>query len=287
MIHDRYAASLQAAEDANVVAVAGLGDVSINVKQSVRSTTQAGGAQAGDAAGVTAGSVGSAGGPVNFLGLPLVAPPSGLVGQLMSIPATWGAAGSTLEAGVTPGAFATKMTAVLKTAGAGAALLDMLGLGPPKVARVHPLFVKAHSMVNSAAAEAAKQLSTDLLNTVVPPLIASSVTDLQASIHTEVDKLMGIPPGGLAAMNNPAMAAMATAMKARLDADKTASAGGGRDPVGTGKAAPDQDVTYSYQGLMGTHANMSIRADQLTPLVKQFNSNCRNIWEKAFKVEVK
>jgi hypothetical protein len=83
------------------------------------------------------------------------------------------------------------------------------------------------------------------------------------------------------------MAAMVTAMKARLDADKTASAGGGRDPVGAGKAAPDQDVTYSYQGLMGSHGNMSIRVDQLTPLVKQFNKECTSIWEKAFKAEVK
>jgi hypothetical protein len=76
-------------------------------------------------------------------------------------------------------------------------------------------------------------------------------------------------------------------MKARLDADKTATAGGGRDPVGTGKAAPDQDVTYSYQGLMGSHGTMAIREDQLMPLLKQFNLRCLNLWEKPFKAEVK
>jgi hypothetical protein len=57
--------------------------------------------------------------------------------------------------------------------------------------------------------------------------------------------------------------------------------------VGTGKAAPDQDVTYSYQGLMGSHGNMQIREDQLAPLVKQFNKECTSLWEKDFKAEVK
>jgi hypothetical protein len=103
-----------------------------------------------------------------------------------------------------------------------------------------------------------------------------------------VDKVMGTPPSGIAALgSNPAMAAMVAAMKARLDADKTASAGGGRDPIGGKKAAPDQDVTYDYQGLMGSHGTMTIRQDQLAPLIKQFNDKCASVWERAFKAEVK
>ncbi|MBA3338800.1 MAG: hypothetical protein H0T54_03465 [Geodermatophilaceae bacterium] len=288
MIRDKYAQSLAAEEKANV-AVAGLGDVSINVQQSVRDTTKAGGAQAGDAANAAAGSVGGAGGPVNLLGLPLIVAPSGLVGKLTAIPATWGTAGSTLEAGVTPAAFTTKMESILKSVGAITALAGLVpGLAAPKTAGTHALYVKAHAMVNNAASAAAKQLAVDLLNSVIPAVIASGLTDLQTSIQTEVDKVMGTPPAGIAALgSNPAMAAMVAAMKTRLDADKTASAGGGRDPVGGAKAAPDQDVTYSYQGLMGSHGNMNVRQDQLTPLVKQFNSKCTSLWEKAFKAEVK
>jgi len=288
MIRDKYWQTLLGEDNANV-AVAGLGDVSINVRQSVRDTTKAGGAQAGDAANAAAGSVGGAGGPVNLLGLPLIVAPSGLVGKLTAIPATWGTAGSTLEAGVTPAAFTTKMESILKSVGAITALAGLVpGLAAPKSAGTHALYVKAHGMVNNAASEAAKQLAADLLNTVIPPVIAGGVTDLQTSIQTEVDKVMGTPPGSIAALgSNPPMAAMVTAMKARLDADKAASAGGGRDPVGGGKAAPDQDVTYSYQGLMGSHGNMNIRQDQLIPLVKQFNAKCATLWEKAFKAEVK
>jgi hypothetical protein len=288
MIRDKYWQGLVGAENAKV-AVAGLGDVSIDVQQSVRDTTKTGGAQAADATTAAAGSVGNAGGaPVNFFGLQLVAPASGLVGKLMGIPATWGAAGSALEAGVTPAAFTAKMEATLKASGAAEALIAMIpGLGS-KVGSVRSLYVKAHDMVNKAAATAADELNTDLLNRVIPPVISTGITDLQTSIQGEVDKVMGTPPSGIAALGtNPAMANLVTAMKARFDADKTASAGGGRDPVGTGKAAPDQDVTYSYQGLMGSHGNMSIREDQLAPLVKQFNKECTSIWEKDFKAEVK
>jgi hypothetical protein len=288
MIKDKYWAALLGAEHADV-AVAGLGDVSINVTQAVRDTTKTGGANAANAATAAAGSVGNAGGPANVLGFPLIVPPSGLVGKLMGIPATWGTAGSALEAGVTPAAFTAKMVSVLKAAGAATALLALVpGLAPDKVKGGRELYRKAYGMVNNAAAEAAKQVSTDLLNTVVPPVITAGVTDLQTSIQTEVDRVLGTPPSGVAALGrNPAMAALVSAMKARLDADKTASAGGGRDPVGTGKAAPDQDVTYSYQGLMGSSSNVKLRADQLEPVVKQFNSKLKSIWEKAFKVEVK
>jgi hypothetical protein len=288
MIRDKYWAALIGAEQADV-AVAGLGDVSINVMQSVRDTTKSGGAQAANATTAAAGSVGNAGGPATVFGFPLIVPPSGLVGKLMGIPATWGTAGSALESGVTPAAFTAKMVSVLKAAGAAAALVALVpGLAPAKVKGGRELYSKAYGMVNNAAAEAAKQVSADLLNTVVPPVITAGVTDLQTSIQTEVNRVMGTPPSGVAALgSNPAMAALVSAMKARLDADKTASAGGGRDPVGTGKAAPDQDVTYSYQGLMGSHGNMKFRPDQLEPLVKQFNSKLKTFWEKAFKAEVK
>jgi hypothetical protein len=287
MIRDKYWQTLVGAEDANV-AVAGLGDVSIDVKQSVRNTTKAGGAQVAAAATAVGGAMGGAGGPVNLFGFVLNAPPSGLIGKLMAIPAAWGTAGSALETGVTAAAFSAKMSAILKAAGAAAAVLAMVpGLAGPKIAKIHALYVRAHSMVNTAATEAARQLSTELLNTVIPPVITTGVTDLQTSIRSEVDKIMATTPSGLAAAGDPAMTAMVTAMKARLDADKTASAGGGRDPIGAGKASPDQDVTYSYQGLMGTHGNLSVRPDQLAPLVAQFNAHCRNLWEKSFSAEVK
>ena len=292
MIRDKYWQALLGAQNANV-AVTGLGDVSVNVQQSVRNLTQTGGAQAANAATAAGSAVGSAGGPTTFFGFPVIAPPSGLVGKLMDIPNTWGTAGSALEAGVTSAAFSTKMEAILKVAGAAAGLATALagllpGPGPAKIAGGRELYLRAYSMVNTAAAEAAKQLSAELLNTVIPPMINSGVTDVQSAIQTEVEKVMGTPPAGIAALgSNPAMAALVTTMKARLDADKTASAGGGRDPVGTGKAAPEQDVTYSYQGLMGSHGTMAIREDQLNPLVKQFNLRCLTLWEKAFKAEVK
>ncbi len=288
LIKDKYWAALLGAENANV-AVAGLGDVSINVQQSVRNLTKSGGTQAANAGTAATGVIGNKGGPVSFFGLPLIAPSSGLIGKLMALPTTWGAAGSTLEAGVTASAFTSKMEAIVKTAAAAEALVRILpGIAPAKTATGGELYRKAHAIVNSAANESSKQLVADLLDTVINPVLNTSVADLQTSIQTEVNKVMGTPPSGMAALgSNPAMAGLVSAMKARLDADKTASAGGGRDPVGSGKAAPDQDVTYSYQGLMGSHGNMQFRTDQLAPLIKQFNKKCATLWEKDFRVEVK
>ena len=287
LIRDRYWQAMGSAESANV-AIADFGNVSINVSQSVRNAT-ATGAQAGDATTAAGGAVGNAGGPTTVLGLPVIAPPSGLIGQLMAIPATWGAAGSALEAGITPATFAAKLAAVLRAAGAAAAVAALIpGLGGPKIAKTGRLYSKAHSLVTNASAEAAKQLSAELLNTVIPPVLTAGVADVQASIQAEVAKVMGTPPAGVAALGpNPAMANLAAAMKAKLDADKVAGAGGGQDPLGSGKAAPDQHVTYSYQGLMGSNATSAIREDQFRPLVKQFNDKCTNIWEKDFRAEVK
>jgi hypothetical protein len=289
LIRDAYWKSLGAAEDAKVVAVEGLGDVSIDVQGSVRGTTSTGAPQAGAAAAAATSEVGTAGGPVTFFGMPLVAPPSGLIGQLMAAPATWGTAGSALEAGVTAAAFSTKMEAILKAVGALESLIGRVLPGPPAptVQKTRELYAKAYGMVNAAATEASTQLAADLLTTVIPPVITGAVGSLQTSIKTEVDRVMGTPPSGMAAAANPTMNAMVAAMKARMDADKAASAGGGRDPLGAGKAAPDQDVTYSYQGLMGSHGTMKIREDQLAPLVKQFNAHCTNMWEKDFRAEVK
>jgi hypothetical protein len=83
------------------------------------------------------------------------------------------------------------------------------------------------------------------------------------------------------------MAALVSHTKAQLDADKAAAAGGGHTPLGTGKAAPDQNVTYSVQSLMGSSKDTSIRADQFNPLIKQFNDKLTTFWEKSFAAEVK
>jgi hypothetical protein len=289
-IRDMYWKALLGAQNA-VVAVKGLGDVSINVQGSVNRTTAAGGAQQAPAAGLAASTVGSPGGPATVFGFPLILPPSGLVGQLMALPTTFATAGSALETGVTPATFTTKMESVLKSAAAAAAAAPLPpGVAPPaKMARSGELYRRAYTLVTNASREASKQLATDLINTVVQPVLASSVKTLETTIETEVNRVMTTPPSGVAALGpaDPNMAALVAAMKARLDANKTASAGGGRDPLGTGKPAPAQDVTYSYQGLMGTHGTMAVRADQFAPIVNQFNDKLTTFFEKDFTAEVK
>lgn len=293
-IMSAYGAALNAAQGA-AVEVDTLGKTSIDVGGSVAAMTAAGGAQQGNAAGAAAGAVGSAGGPTTVLGIPLILPPSGLTGQLSGLPATWGAAGSAVESGITSAAFATKMESLVKSgtaaaAAASAAAALVPGVAPaPKLQKAGELYKRAHAIVAAMSKETCRQLATDLINTVCTPVLKSSVTSLEATIQGEVNKVMATPAGGVAALGppNPQMAALVSHMKAQLDADKTAAAGGGRSPLGAGKAAPDQKVTYSVQSLMGSSKDTSLRADQFGPMVKQFNDKLSKLFEKDFKAEVK
>jgi hypothetical protein len=122
------------------------------------------------------------------------------------------------------------------------------------------------------------------------PVLTAGVSDLEAAIGTEVDKVMGTPASGVAGLvtPDPNMVALVGAMKARLDADKAATTGGGRDPLGqSGGTAAPQDVTYDYQGLMGSNATTAMRPDQFEPMLRQFNKRLTTTFEKTFTAEVK
>jgi hypothetical protein len=284
-VRDAYWRALLAADGPNV-AVAGLGDVSVNVKSSVSATTATGGANAAAAAGVATSSVGPSAAP----GLPAIVPSTSLEGQVTALPATWEAAGSLLETGVNPAAFASTMLAILKSAGAAAAAPLPPGVAPPpKLARQRELYEQAYQMVTNAATAASRQVAADLVASTVGPVLTASVGDLQATIKAEVDRVMSTPPAGVPALGapDPNMTAIVAGMKAKLDANKAATAGTGRDPLGSGAAAPAQDVTYSYQGMMGSNTTRALRPDQFNPMVDNFNTKLTTLFEKKFTAEVK
>ena len=292
-IGDAYARALQAPLNANF-AVAGLGDVSINVQGSVYGSLGSGPTAANATAlatstvGPTPAAPGGGGAPGGAgPGLPALPPPDSLIGQISALPATWSAAGSALESGVTGAAFATKMQSVLAAAAAAAAAPPPPGVLPtPPIGRNKELYQSAYAMVNSAATEAARQVAVDLIAGAVDPVLQSSVASLRTAITGEVAKIMSMTPAQLAAAPNPDpnMRAVVSAMKTTLDANKAATAGGGANP-GAGAAA--QDVTYSYQGLMGSSNTTALRADQFQPMVDQFNSRLTTTFEKKFKAETR
>ncbi len=297
-IRDAYWKALGDAASRNIVAVKGLGDVSINIRGPVASITGTGGAQATAGAGAAATLVGSgaAGGAAatgapsggGAPGLPAIAPPATLIDKLSALPTTWGSAGSALEAGITPDKFAAKMVGALKAAQVIAKAAALAGLGG--IDTTSQLYQIAYALVTNAAQTAARELATELIGTTMTPVLVTGVGDLQAAIGTEVDRVMGTPASGVAALGtpDPNMTAVVTAMKARLDADKKATPAGVRDPLGAkGGTAADQDVTYSYQGLMGTNATTALRPDQFGPMVKQFNDRLTTLFEKPFSAETK
>jgi len=299
-ITDAYVKALTGAETASV-AVTGVGNVTVDVAGSVAATTAAGGAQAAPAAAIATNAVTAPGGGAPAAaaapGLPAIAPPPNLVAQLTALPATWDTAGSLLETGVTPAAFAKAMVATLKSADAAAAVAAAVPLPPGaarrrKAATVGALYQRAYRLVQGASQNAAAQVGADLVGETVKPTLTASVTQLMTTIDTEVKRIMVTPPSGVAALGtpDPNMTAMVNAMKARLDANKAATAGNpGRDPMGpsgTG-SAPAQDVTYSYEGLMGSSTTRALRSDQFEPIVKNFNDKLRTPGEQTFKADVK
>jgi hypothetical protein len=282
-IGDAYTKALDAPQSEKV-AVTGFGDVSINVQSSVGATTGAGTALQPAAAAEAGGVVGKTG-----PGLPAIPPPPTLVGQLAAAPATWSTAGGAIESGITAAAFAAKMVATLKAQAASAAPPPGVA-PPPKLASARSLYEKAYALINSAARTASRQVAADLVKSSLDPILVSSVTALQTVIGAEVTRLMTSTPAQLAAnpAPDPNMAAIVAGMKTRLDTAKTALAGTGQDPLGVaGATTPAQDVTYSYQGLMGSNKTTELRAEQFQPVVDGFNDKLKTFWEKKFGAEVK
>ena len=303
-ITDAYMKALTGAETA-AVAVEGVGNVTVDVAGSVATATAAGGAQAAPAAAIATNAVtapgaaapAAAGGAAAAApGLPAIAPPASLVSQLTDLPATWDTAGSLLETGVTPAAFAKSMVATLKSAEAAATAAAAVPLPPgavrrPKAGTMGALYKRAYNMVQVASQNAAAQVGADLIDATIKPTLTANVAQLTSTIDAEVNRIMVTPPAGVAALGtpDPSMTAMVTAMKATLDANKAATAGNpGRDPLGpTGAgSAPAQDVTYSYEGLMGSSTTKALRSDQFEPIVTNFNGKLRLPAERNFKAGV-
>jgi hypothetical protein len=151
-------------------------------------------------------------------------------------------------------------------------------------------------MVSNAARGASRQVAADLIDAAIAPIMTVSATDLGTKISAEVNRVMTTPPAGIPAPGpaDPNMAAVVATMKETLDKDKAATKDTGRDPLGAGnkKKVADQDVTYSYQGLMGSSDTngpdpTALRADQFNPMVAHFNHDLLASGEGPFTAEVK
>ncbi|MGH2464216.1 MAG: hypothetical protein ACRDGI_02045, partial [Candidatus Limnocylindrales bacterium] len=283
-IRAAYISALWAIRQGNV-AVAGLGDVSIDVAHSVRRTGVGHSKNAIAAGRIAQAEVGPA-------RLPKVVPATSLSGQISALPATWSAAGSLLETGVTAAAFTTAMLSILKSASAAAATPPPPGAhAHPKLASTRALEDRAFRLVSNAASGASRQVAADLVDASIGPILTVSAVDLGAKISAEVNRVMTTPPAGIPALGpaDPNMATVVATMKATLDKDKATTTGTGRDPLGAGKKkkVADQNVTYSYQGLMGSSDTTALRGDQFSPMVDHFNHDLLTVGETPFTAEVK
>jgi hypothetical protein len=282
MIEAIYRTALETPQD-EAVAVPSFGDVKIEVANSIKQAAFKKGALQTAAKGEVSGVVGTP-------GLPKLPPPASLAGQLAAVPATWGGAGGAIETTITPAKLQAKIVAGIEAATVAAVAPPPPGVtAKPSIKSSKALFAKAWVLINNAVRSSVKQLAAELVVDTMDPVLETSVTNLRAAIATEVNKLMGGSPSALTtAPPDPNMAKIVADMKGRLDASKTALSGTGMDPLGvTGAKTPAQDVTYSYQGMMGSGTTSELRTDQFAPMLKKFNDTFKLATEQPFTVESK
>jgi hypothetical protein len=282
IIESVYRGALETPQD-EAVAVPSFGDVKIEVSDSIKNAAFKKGA-------LQTAAKGEVGEVVGKPGLPKLPPPTTLAGQLAAVPATWGGAGGAIETGITPAKLQAKLLAGIEAATVAAVAPPPPGVtAKPSIKSSKALFAKAWVLINNAARSSVKQLAAELVVDTMDPVLESSVATLRTAIAGEVNRVMSSPPGALAtAPPDPNMAKIVADMKGRLDAAKTALSGTGMDPLGVpGAKTPAQDVTYSYQGLMGSGDTTVLRNDQFQPMADKFNSTLKLPTEQPFKPEAK
>lgn len=233
----------------------------------------AGGPSAGSAAAVVDQVVGAAGTGGR---VPPVRPSSSVLRQLTSLPAAWSAfsaaAPTALASGTLQGDLVTALGAawVARVTGGGA--------GPATVTRTRALQAAVNAAVRSAATAAATNAVRAFLNAEITPVLQASVTSLQAAVGAEVTRIMASPAGALAASGptDPHLAALATTLRARLQAEVTAATAAqtaaGTTAVNPGTTAPAQSVTYGTVNMMSDNTSV-FRPDQFAELANQFNAS--------------
>jgi len=286
LIGDAYWDALVKPQGENIN-IPGLGEVKIDVASSIFS---AGGRKGRVKTDMQKAAEGEAESSVGKPGLPKIQPAGSLIGQLTAVPGTWNAAGGAVETGINAGTFAAKMKATLEAATAAAVAPPPGGAAAkPSLKSSQRLYEKAWVLMYNAANAAVQQLTSELVTSTMNPVLQASATALQTAIADEVKKVMTMTPTELAA--NPSrdenMAAIVGDMKSRLDSAKTALKGTGMDPLGTGGTSPAQDVTYSYQGMMGSGKTTAMRPDQFQQIVDTFNDKLKYKTEQKFAAEVK
>ncbi|HYN69856.1 MAG TPA: hypothetical protein VEX41_06580 [Candidatus Eisenbacteria bacterium] len=239
------------------------------------------GALAANATAVAGTTVGAAG---TARGVPPVRPATSLIAKIEEIPGVWAAA-------TAAGGGAVSAPHVLGTM-LGSAAAGALGLSGP-ITTAAKLQALTRKVVQTAARNTAIETIRTTIASQLGPIYSTHVSSLQADVAQEVTRIMTTPAAGAAAAapKDPDLAAVAAAMKTRLDA-QTPAGRTDTNPAraGAGAAEPaagSQEVTYKNTGIMGDNS-ADVRPDQFKTMVSQFNSitpALRHANEDEFRAE--
>jgi hypothetical protein len=204
--------------------------------------------------------------------VPPVQPSTSLLAALDRLPAGWATAGGGAAAQMTPAAVAVAAGEALLAASAA-------GASTARTRSVSGLRATVSRLVLNAFAAAAQSTADQFVQDEVAARARDSVTALNAEVTTEVERVMGTPAGGVAALApvDPAITNLATAMRDRLQAGvtaaNTAQVAARTTPLNPGDTQPAQEVTYDTAHNIMSDNQGNVRLDQFAILANQFNAH--------------
>ncbi|MCU1693663.1 MAG: hypothetical protein JWM64_2754 [Frankiales bacterium] len=251
--------------------------VSTEYSANVGSAATTGGAK--DAGAALAGRVvgGGAG------GTPKIAPSPGLMAQLAALPAEWKDPAKGLGATYTGDLVRPQITAAVDGAIANGSL--------PKAVTSSQLFTRVLNLVRSTARVTTRDAVDAFVFEQVEPRVSAQLSEVTALVAAEVDSVLGMPAGALAAKSppDPQVQAIAAQLHSLLKAQQNAATYDQKADVSPGGGAAGQDVRHTAATTMGTNdvSKLGHRADMIDPVVAQFNAHLRKTAEEeAFTAKV-
>src|SRR5262249_10576556 len=150
------------------------------------------------------------------------------------------------------------------------------------------LYLRVLNLVETTAIAGGQQILTATMIKAALQTVDAQLLDLDNKIGNEVDALMGLGAGGVAAKSaDPNIKALASTMVKMLQSQQNAATWDQKGTIDPGSGSAGQDVKYSANSAMGYNnmAKEGFRSDMLQPVVDQFNANLKKATEDPFKAE--
>lgn len=215
-------------------------------------------------------------------GVPKVPPPTSLLGELNNLPNVWKNPKNRKIDAVSANQLKARISGAIATAEA----MKLLS----SITTVKQLYQRVLTLVETTAVSGGSQILTSTMIKAATGTVDAQLAALDAKIANEVDALMGLGAGGVAAVSaDPNIKALASTMVGLLKAQQNPKSWDQSTTINPGSGGAGQDVKYSADSMMGYNNTKKegFRADMINPVVDQFNSHLKKATEDKFTAETR